>query len=100
MPINRQECQRLATIKMQKKSKWKYKEGKGIWKNYVNEDTGEQTIKRYTPRKITKFDECEEHFFGRVDSYGNTQCKHCGFGQKIVWGKQLIEEGKIVEVIK
>lgn len=74
--------------------KWVYKGGKGVWAEFENVKTGESTIKEHKPEKITTIDECDEHNFKMIDG-SNAQCTKCGFGQKIVWGKQIIKDGKI-----
>jgi len=78
---------------------WKFKgnttqPGNPLFDEYVNIKTGESTLKEYKPRKITSYDTCN-HYFEMIDDT-NAQCKKCKLGQKIIWGLQFIQDGKII----
>lgn len=82
---------------------WEYAGGEGFWREYKNKDTGESTIRSLGKLsdfpKITKHDECT-HFFELNDPSGNeVQCQKCGLGHKIVWGIDILQNGKLVKNI-
>lgn len=84
-------------------SDWKYVGGEGFWREYKNEDTGESTIRSFGKLsnlpKITRYDECE-HFYELNDPSSNeVQCQKCGLGHKIVWGIDILQNGKLVKNI-
>lgn len=91
-PTNKQESQRPKTP-----NDWELINGKGIWQNYKNSTTGEETVTNITPRKISSWDKCD-HFWILIDPEGNIQCERCGLGKRIVWGIEVIKKGKIVKV--
>lgn len=77
---------------------WKYsgnttKPGNPLWDEYVNESTKEKTLKTITPKLVADFN-CD-HNYSPIDG-SNAQCSKCGHGQKIVWGLQIIKDGKII----
>ena len=79
---------------------WKYKgnstrPGNPLWDEYINEDTGESTMKEYHLKKSSHFDKCH-HYWKLIDSLGNVQCGKCGLGKRIVWGIEFVKNGKIV----
>ena len=77
---------------------FKYLGGKGVWMNFRNLQTGEESVKTHTPKKISKWDECDHVGKWKViDQHGNIQCK-CGIGKRIVWGKQIVKGGKIYDL--
>lgn len=84
---------------MDPRSKIKYagnttKPGNPIWDEYIDA-TGRSSLEVHTPIKI--WEACKKnHYFVITDQSGNVQCKHCGFGQKIVWGIHVLKNGKIV----
>ena len=75
---------------------YKYLGGKGKWMNFENLQTGEQSVQVHTMKKISKWDECNhDGYWKLLDGNGNIQCENCEFGQRIVWGKQIIKNGRI-----
>jgi hypothetical protein len=81
------------------KSGFKYLGGTGKWMNFRNLQTGEETVKTHNPKKISKWDTCEHQGNWKlIDSNGNIQCTKCGFGQRIVWGKQIVKKGKLLNL--
>lgn len=82
-----------------KKGGWKFKgnttkPGDHKWDEYEDEKTGQKTLTIITPKKISDFDTCD-HDYALIDG-SNAQCKRCGHGQPIVWGLQIIKDGKII----
>lgn len=81
-------------------SSWKYKgnstkPNNHVWDEYVDEETGESTLEIHTPKKISNFDTCEHYY--EVEKNGHSvRCKNCGLGHTIVWGIQIVKDGKIV----
>jgi hypothetical protein len=86
---------------MKKKSDWEYVGGHGFWTEYKNIKTGESTTrslgKLLDLPKVTTYDECD-HYFELSDPRGNNaQCQKCGLGHKIVWGIDIIKDGKLIK---
>lgn len=78
---------------------WVHVGGEGVWKEYKNVKTGESTIKSFGKLSeipdITNFD-CE-HYWELLDPKASSiQCQKCGLGKVIVWGKQILRDGKII----
>lgn len=73
---------------------YQYLGGKGKWMNFKNLQTGEESVQVHNLVKTSKWDECD-HYWENVDGNGNIQCKNCELGQRIVWGKQIVKNGKI-----
>ena len=72
----------------------------GVWTEYKNTKTGESTMRNFGKLKdipdVTHFD-CD-HYYVLTDPHGNTiQCVKCGLGGRIVWGPQILRDGKIVK---
>lgn len=68
---------------------------KRIWDEY-EDPMGRSTLEIHTPKLV--WESCKKHHFICTDSIGNLQCRHCGQGQKIVWGIHKVKNGKIVKV--
>lgn len=68
-----------------------------LWEEHIDPKTGESSLKTHTLTKISRFDTCD-HYFIPVDSGRSVQCKHCGFGQPFILGKQKLVKGKIKPV--
>lgn len=78
---------------------FRYLGGKGLWMNFENLQTGEQTIKEHSPKRISEWDKCSHQgHWKAIGGNGNIQCSKCGFGQRIVWGKQIVKEGKLLNL--
>jgi hypothetical protein len=78
---------------------YQYLGGKGKWMNFKNLQTGEESVQNHTMTKISKFDECDHiGFWKPIDANGNIQCENCEQGQRIVWGKQIVKNGRIYDL--
>ncbi len=78
---------------------YKYLGGKGLWANFKNLRTGEETLKVHNLKKVSSWDKCK-HYWELIDNNGNIQCKKCKLGQKIVWGKYIVKNGKLDKLKK
>lgn len=85
---------------------WVHVGGEGVWKEYKNVKTGETTLKTLANLKTTpnstSYDTCthedsDHGFWELTNPTGNTiQCQKCGLGRTIVWGIDILENGRIV----
>ena len=85
---------------MKKQDDWKYVGGTGIWTEYKNTKTGESTIKSFGKIKDLVDSippECDCYY--EIVSPGSVQCQKCGRGKKMVWGPQILRNGKIIRNI-
>jgi hypothetical protein len=84
----------------QVKNDWQRVGGEGIWTEYKNIKTGESTLRNFG--KLTDMPDvlnnnCD-HYYELIDpKNSDVQCQKCGRGKKIVWGLQLLKDGKIIE---
>lgn len=74
------------------------KPGNPLWDEYEEVDgkgspTGRKTLSTFTPKLVADFN-CD-HFYELIDG-SNAQCCKCTHGQPIVWGLQIIKDGKII----
>lgn len=80
-------------------SEWIYAGGNGVWTEYKNVKTGESTIKSLGKLSempdITNFN-CEHYWELNDPTALSIQCQKCGLGKTIVWGKQIIRDGQII----
>lgn len=75
---------------------YQYLGGKGKWMNFKNLQTGEESVQVHTLQKVSKWDECDHiGHWKNLDGNGNVQCENCGYGQRIVWGRQIVKDGNI-----
>jgi predicted secreted protein len=85
-------------MKKSKDEEWVKVGGEGIWTEYKNVKTGESTMKN-----LGKIDDLPgktydcDHYYELCDPHGNSiQCQKCGLGGTIVWGLQILRDGKII----
>jgi len=74
------------------------KPGDPKWNEWKNTKTGQSTMTIHDPVEKIDFGSCN-HFF-IVEKNGLAQCRKCGFGQRLVWGKQVVKDGKIYNIDK
>lgn len=73
---------------------WEYKSGSGRWKNYVNPETGEQSIKEHAPRLVKTW--CSEHRFdNKIPANRVIECLDCGQEVTFVVGRHILKDGRI-----
>ena len=80
---------------------WKQKgENKGRWTEYVNQQTGESSIRHHKPKVVWKSCKSfDKHYF---EWTGNREltCKHCQFIFHPVIGMQTVKDGKVIDNIR
>lgn len=75
------------------------KPGNPLWDEYVNKKTGKSSLEIHDLKKVSNWDKCNHQGNWEIlDGNGNLQCKKCGLGYKIVWGIEIVKEGKIIKV--
>ncbi len=81
---------------------WKDKkdqDDEGLWKERVNDVTGESSIKILSPKTIWKSCKTGEHFFEWLDVPKRIiQCKKCKLQKRIIIGMQKLIDGKIINL--
>lgn len=81
---------------------YKYAGGNGVWTEFKNMKTGESTIrslgKLSEMPKRTTYDECSHDGHWQVIEGNNIQCSVCGVGRKIVWGMDIVKDGKLIHI--
>lgn len=76
---------------------WEYKGGKGIWKRYVNDETGEDSYAEHQPRLVKSWCGEDGHYF--VFSAENPRivvCKECALERNYVVGFHQLKDGKLL----
>lgn len=71
-------------------------EDQGIWNEYVDDVTGESSIKEHTPKTVWQSCPEEDHYWELQDR--TAVCKKCGAKLKIIIGLQKIIDGKIIPI--
>lgn len=85
---------------------WVHAGGTGLWTEFKNVKTGESTIKSLGKltemKKTTSYDECQHNdpkkSCWQILDNNNIQCSLCGMGRKIVWGIDIVKDGKLIHV--
>lgn len=77
---------------------WNYKGGQGIWKEYVNSETGESSIKELKTKRIKRL--CKVHHF-EISNANKREvtCQKCGQTANYILGFHKIVDGKIVPIL-
>lgn len=75
---------------------WELVDGEGIWQKYKNTQTGELSVKTYTPRAVATG--CDNHYFIEEGSSRSVVCNKCGFGRRYILGKEKLKDGKLVPI--
>lgn len=79
--------------------RWQYKGGEGRWKEYVNSDTGESTIKEHKLKTVWQSCPKGECIFELSDPRTREcTCTKCGSVTYFVLGMSKLLEGKIVNL--
>lgn len=65
---------------------WVYKDGSGLFTNYKNEETGEETVKLHTPKVVWKSCKQGEHSYQIVDNR-EMMCSKCNLVASFVPGR-------------
>jgi len=71
------------------------KPGNKLWDEYVDKETGASSMNIITPKKISTFDTCK-HYYDYDPQDSSAICRNCGLGHRLVWGIQIIKDGKII----
>lgn len=79
--------------------KWQHKGGTGRWKEWVNSDTGESSLKTHALKTVYQScptDQC--HFELTNSAARECTCVKCGRIEHFIVGLQALIDGKIVTV--
>lgn len=78
---------------------WEYKDGSGLWQEYVNKQTGESSLKEHKLKVVTKWCHQKKCIWRHSDEdYRTLVCKKCGRERPFVVGLHKLVKGKIVEI--
>lgn len=75
---------------------WEYKDGAGIWTKYVNEETGEESVKEHRLKVVKTW--CADHRFEgeQIPTNRMLTCADCGQEVLFVVGRDELVDGRIV----
>lgn len=77
---------------------WDYKQGTGIWAEYVNSDTGESTLKQHELKVVKQWCSDADHTYELLDAGKRLiQCITCGQERTFVVGLEDFKDGKIIK---
>lgn len=82
--------------------KWELKKetaDKGRWKEYINSETGESSIKLHTLRTVWQSCDKNDHDYILTGNREVT-CEKCGFIKNFILGLQILRDKKLVPVKK
>jgi hypothetical protein len=75
---------------------WTKKGGKGLWSEYVNEQTGETSIEEHQPKVIKTWCPNGKHDFRVVDMNKRLAvCSKCDQEINFIIGKHEVKDGKV-----
>ena len=81
---------------------WVHSGGSGLWTEFKNVRTGETTTKSLGKLseipKVTTYDEHDHEEHWQLLEGNNIQCSICGVGRKIVWGIDIVRDGKLLHI--
>lgn len=79
--------------------KWEHKSGEGRWKEYVNSETGESTIKLHKPKIVWESCPPDKCYYELTEPrLRECTCNKCGAKIRFVLGIQILQKGKIVAI--
>lgn len=74
---------------------WEHKSGTGRWKDFVNQETGEHSVKEHELKLVKKW--CAVHRFGdQIPQNRELECLDCGQDVRFILGYHKLENGRIV----
>lgn len=75
-----------------------YRGGKGLWREYVNPQTGESTIQYHKPKTINHVCSDGNHYFELSDPRSREIiCKKCGLGKIFNIAYYELQDGKLIK---
>lgn len=79
------------------KMSWDKKGGRGLWTEYVNDKTGESSIKEHDVKPIKKWCAKDKHDY-RITNMGKreAECSKCGQTINFTVGKDTIKGDKVL----
>ena len=80
-------------------AQWEFKQGKGLWKEFINSETKESSIKHIEPTIVKSYCRAKKHYFVALSpSSRECVCRKCGIGATYVLGLQRLVKGKIISL--
>lgn len=70
---------------------------KGLWNEYVNDQTGESSIKEHKLKKVWTSCKEDEHEY-ELTADREVTCKKCGYVKNFIVGFEKFENGKIIKI--
>ena len=75
----------------------KNEDDRGLWNEYVNDQTGESSIKEHKLKKVWTSCKEKEHEF-ELTADREVTCNKCGYVKNFIVGFEKFENGKIVKL--
>lgn len=72
-------------------------EDKGRWNDYVNDQTGEHSVKEHKLKTIWKSCRPNGHHY-ELSGNREVTCEKCGYVKPFVLGLEKLVDGKLVEI--
>jgi uncharacterized protein (UPF0248 family) len=74
---------------------WEYVDGKGLWKRYRNQETGEESIELHEPKVVKTW--CPVHQFDDdIPRNRILTCNKCGQEVLYIAGYHELRDGKLI----
>lgn len=74
--------------------------GTGLWQNWVNTKTKEQSLKLHTPKVVKQWCSEDDHYFEAKNPQKRIAiCKHCKMERPFVVGLHKLVEGKFLKIV-
>lgn len=72
--------------------------GTGLWQNWKNTKTGEQSLRLHTPKVVKQWCAEEDHYFEQKHPQKRIAiCKHCKMERPFVLGRDRLVDGKFLK---
>lgn len=78
---------------------FEYRGGSGIWTNWKNKKTGEESVQIHNPKVVKQWCKSDEHDFKLVDPANRViECTKCGYEQTFILGMQQFKNGRLINM--
>ena len=75
------------------------KENPELWRDIVNPETGEHSLKYHTLKTVWTSCKKDDHYFEVPEPrIREAVCKYCAFIKPFILGMQIVKDGKVLEI--
>lgn len=74
----------------------KFKGGEGIWKRYVDEESGRDSYAEHIPKVVKQWCPEDGCYFIKTEDPRIVVCKRCGLERNFIIGFHQIKDGKLL----